>query len=177
MGGHLASPWRGLLLRLRLARFSLRIAPVHVWLAAGCFRFGLELKIWFGCPLRLGRSLVSSQLIGRLCHNGGAGRFHFGGLDYPARFSGCRVHGLGFQRSPLIAGLLNFLATLGKGLPFFPGHRLESHGTVFSFGQLVHGRCHQHAVLFGLRRVRIDISLGGPRARRPRGFVIAAILV
>ena len=102
---------------------------------------------------------------------------HFGRLECPARFSGWRVHGPGLQRSPLIAGFLNFLATLGKLLPFCFGHRLESHGTVFSFGQLVDGRGHQHAVLFGLRRGRIDVSLGGPSARRPRGFVIAAILV
>src|SRR5207245_9780255 len=110
----------------RLARFRLTIAPVHVWLATGCFRFGLELRIWFGCPLRLRRSLVSAQLIDRLCHNRGAGRLHFGWFDYPARFPGGRVHDLCLQRAPLLAGLLNFLATLGKFLPFFPGHWLDS---------------------------------------------------
>jgi hypothetical protein len=72
---------------------------------------------------------------------------------------------------------LNFLAALGKLLPFFPGHRLELHGTVFSSGQLINGGRDRSSVWLGRRRVRTDISLGGPSARGPVSFVIAAILV
>ena len=103
---------------------------------------------------------------------------------------------------PLVAGFLNFLATLGKLLPFLLGHRLESHGAVRPFDQLGERGGHHTAGLLGLRRVPVDGglvdgalvdgglidgglvdgglvdgSLSGPSARRPRAFVIAAILV
>ena len=176
-GRRLAAPGRGRLRRLRLARFRLRIAPIPVWRARGWFGLRLDLQIWFGRRRRRGRRLASSQLLGRLGHNRRSGKLHFGRCEGPARFLGGRFPGLGLHRSPLLAGFLNFLAPLGELLSFGLGHRLESHGAVFTLGQLVNGRCDQPTVRSGLRRARIYVPLGGPGARRPRGFMIAAILV
>jgi hypothetical protein len=118
--------------------------------------------------------LAFSEVTGGLCHNRGFRKFHLGRLEALIRFSG---HDLGFQCSPLFAGFLNVGAALGKFLPFFPGHRLEAHGTVGSLSQLSNGRSDQHAVLLGLWRARVDASLGAQvrgRALRSRRYWYAA---
>ena len=102
---------------------------------------------------------------------------HSGRFNDRARFPGGGVHGLRLQRASLVAGLLNFLAALDELLSFLRGHWLQPNRRILTFGELVDGCGHHHAIFFGLRCGWTHAALSGPGAWRPGAFVIAAILV